>query len=71
MKLIAFILDATSIHRILSQIGEENEPAQMHPARGPPNEFTVKRVKLLNINTIKLSVGENGLSHENRKRFNE
>lgn len=39
MKLIAFILDATTIHRILSCIGEEIEPPQMQPARAPPNEF--------------------------------
>ena len=38
MKLIAFILDATSIQKILSHIGEDSEPPQLHPARGPPDE---------------------------------
>ena len=39
LKVIAFIVDVTSIHRILSHIGEESEAPQIHPARGPPNEF--------------------------------
>ena len=38
-KIIAFIMDASSIHRILSHNGEEREPPQMHPARGPPDEI--------------------------------
>jgi len=38
MKIIAFIMDATSIHRILSHIGEQREPPKIHLARGPPNE---------------------------------
>ena len=38
IKIIAFIMDATSILKILSHIGEETEHPKMHPARGPPNE---------------------------------
>ncbi|MDQ2995394.1 MAG: hypothetical protein M3R00_10735 [Pseudomonadota bacterium] len=39
MKIIAYITNATSIHKILSHIGEETEHPKMHPARGPPNEY--------------------------------
>ena len=38
MKIIAYIRNATSIHKILTHIGEDTEPPKMHPARGPPNE---------------------------------
>lgn len=39
MKIIAFIVDATSIQKILSHIGEDSEPPKLHSARGPPDEF--------------------------------
>ena len=38
MKLIAFITDMSSIQKILSHIGEQNDPPTMHPARDPPEE---------------------------------
>ncbi|MDQ2993552.1 MAG: transposase [Pseudomonadota bacterium] len=38
MKIIAFIMDATSNLKILSHIGEDTEPPKLHSARGPPNE---------------------------------
>lgn len=39
MKIIAYITNATSIHKILTYIDEESEQPKMHSARGPPDNF--------------------------------
>ena len=36
MRIIAFILEREVIERILRHIGEEAEPPEVLPARGPP-----------------------------------
>jgi len=38
MKIIAYITNATSVHKILTHIGEGIEHPKMHSARGPPDE---------------------------------
>lgn len=39
MKIIAYITNVASIHKILTYIGEESELPKMHSARGPPDNF--------------------------------
>jgi hypothetical protein len=36
MRIIAFILEREAIERILRHIGEDAEPPEVSPARGPP-----------------------------------
>ena len=37
MKIIAFIMDTTSIEKILTHLNEDSEPPKLHSARGPPD----------------------------------
>ena len=37
MKIIAFVMDATSIQKILAHLNEDSEPPKLHSARGPPD----------------------------------
>jgi len=39
MKIIAYITNATSIHKILTYMDEESEQPKMRSARGPPDNF--------------------------------
>ena len=43
MRIIAFILDAPTVRKILDHIGEDSRPPRITPARGPPlwDEFDV------------------------------
>ena len=43
MRIIAFILDAPTVRKILDHIGEDSRPRPITPARGPPlcDEFDV------------------------------
>ena len=43
MRIIAFILDAPTVRKILDHIGEDSRPRRITPARGPPlcDEFDV------------------------------
>jgi hypothetical protein len=36
MRIIAFVTDGVSVHRILTHIGEPTDPPRIAPARGPP-----------------------------------
>jgi hypothetical protein len=79
MKLIAFILDATSIQKILSHIGEDSEPQNCILQERLPMKDILKEDMSPNINTIKRLIGEKWsrgmlwllgkLTHEKSKGF--